>query len=129
MYVQEIVRLNGIPSTIILDRDPRFISRFWGALQKAFRMRLCLSTAYHPQTDGQLERTIQTLEDLLRASIMDNRGSWDRYQPLVEFVYNNSHHASIGMAPYEALYGRKSQSPLSWFELGEQSLLGPDLVR
>ena len=75
LYVQEIVRLHGVPSTIILDRDPRFISRFWGALQKAFRTRPCLSTAYHPQIDGQSERTIQTLEDMLRARVLDNRGS------------------------------------------------------
>ena len=129
LYVQEIVRLHGVPSTIISDRDPRFTSRFWGALQKAFGTRLCLSTAYHPQTDGQSERTIQTLEDMLRACVLDNRGSWDRYLPLIEFAYNNSHHASISMAPYEALYGRKCQSPLCWFEPGEQSLLGPDLVR
>ena len=92
-------------------------------------MRLCLSTTYHPQTNGQSERIIQTQEDMLRACVLDNRGSWDRYLPLVEFAYNNSHHASIGMAPYEALYGRKYQSPLCWFELGEQSLLGPDLVK
>ena len=112
LYIQEIVRLHGAPSTIISDQDPRFTSRFWGALQKAFGTRLCLSIIYHPQMDEQTERTIQTVEDILRACVLEQRGSWDKYLPLIEFAYNNSHHTSIGMAPYEALYGRKCQSPL-----------------
>ncbi|XP_072071881.1 uncharacterized protein [Arachis hypogaea] len=77
--------------------------------------------------DGQSERTIQTLEDMLRACVLDQPRSWDRYMPLVEFAYNNSFHASIGMASYEALYGRKCQSPFCWYESGEASVLGPDL--
>ncbi|XP_072093102.1 transposon Tf2-1 polyprotein isoform X3 [Arachis hypogaea] len=128
MYIKEIVRLHGVPSTIISDRDPRFTSRFWGAFQRAFGTQLSLSTAYHPQTDGQSERTIQTLEDMLRACVLDQPVSWDRYMPLIEFAYNNSYHASIGMAPYEALYGRKCQSPLCWYETGERSLLGPEMM-
>ena len=112
LYIQEIVKLHGVPSTIISDRDPRFTSWFWGALQKIFGTKLYLSTAYHPQTDGQTKKTIQTLEDMLRACVMDQRLSWDKYLPLIEFAYNNSYHASIGMAPYEALYGRKCHSPL-----------------
>ncbi|XP_072081170.1 uncharacterized protein [Arachis hypogaea] len=107
---------------------PRTRSGFWGAFQRAFGTKLCLSTAYHPQTNGQSERTIQTLEDMLRACVLDQPGSWDRYMPLVEFAYNNSFHASIGMAPYEALYGQKCQSPLCWYEFGEVSVLGPDLI-
>ena len=86
------------------------------------------SAAYHPQTDGQLERTIQTLEDMLRLCVLDQPGSWDQYMPLVEFAYNNSFHVSIGMAPYEAVYGWKYHSPLCWHESGEASVLGPDLV-
>ena len=128
MYIKEIVRLHGVPSTIISDRDPRFTSRFWEAFQRAFGTQLSLSTAYHPQTDGQSERTIQTLEDMLRACVLDQPASWDRYMPLIEFAYNNSYHASIGMAPYEALYGRKCQSPLCWYETGERSLLGPEMI-
>ena len=88
-----------------------------------------MSTAYHPQTDGQSEWTIQTLEDMLRSCVMDNQGSWDRYLPLVEFVYNNSYQQSIGMAPYEALYGSRCQTPLCWNDDGEVSVLGPDLVQ
>ena len=77
LYVQEVVRLHGIPSTIISDRDLRFTSRFWGALFKAFGTKLCLSTAYHRQMDGQTKRRIQTLEDMLRAYVLEQRGSWD----------------------------------------------------
>ena len=107
MYVQEIVRLHGIPLNIVSDRDPRFTSRFWKALQQAFGTQLRFSTAYHPQTDGQTERTIQTLEDMLRACVMEQGKGWDKYLPLVEFAYNNSYHSSIKIAPYEALYDRK----------------------
>ena len=129
LYIQEIVRLHEVLSTIVSNRDPRFTSRFWGTLQKAFRMKLYLSTTYHPQMDGQIERTIQTLEEMLRAYILDKLGGSARYLPLIEFVYNNSYHASIGMAPYESLYSRKCQSPLYQYEPMEQNLLGHDLVR
>ena len=90
---------------------------------------LRLSTAYHPQMDGQSERTIQTLEDMLRSCVMDFKGSWDEHLPLVEFAYNNSFHASIGMPPYEALYGRKCRTPLCWDEVGERRMLGPEMVQ
>ena len=78
-----------------------------------------ISTAYHPQTDGQSERTIQTLEDMLRACVIDFGGNWDTHLPLVEFSYNNSYHSSIGDVPFEALYGRKCRSPLNWTETGD----------
>ena len=91
--------------------------------------QLDFSTAFHPQTDGQSERTIQTLEDMLRMCVLDFKGSWDQYLPLVEFAYNNSYHSSIGMAPYEALYGRRCRSPLCWTEVGEKQIEGPELVR
>ena len=92
-----------------------------------------LSTTFHPQTDGQAERTIQTLEDMLRACVIDFKGNWDDHNwddhlPLIEFAYNNSYHSSIKMAPYEALYGRKCRSLIGWFEGGETTLFGPDLV-
>ena len=81
-------------------------------MQGALGTKLSLSTTYHSQTDGQSERTIQTLEDMLRAYVMDFGGSWDQHLTLVEFAYNNSYHSSIQMAPYEALYGRKCRSPI-----------------
>ncbi|GJS30689.1 putative reverse transcriptase domain-containing protein [Tanacetum coccineum] len=85
---------------------------------EALETNLDMSTAYHPQTDGQSERTIQTLEDMLRAYVIDFGSSWDRHLPLVEFSYNNSYHASIKAAPYDALYGRKCRSPVCWSEKG-----------
>ena len=87
-----------------------------------------LSTTFHPQTDGQAECTIQTLEDMLRACIIDFKRIWNRHLPLVEFAYNNSFHSSISMAPYESLYGRRCRSPIVWFEVGEPSLLSPELI-
>ncbi|GJT23830.1 putative reverse transcriptase domain-containing protein [Tanacetum coccineum] len=92
---------------IICDRDPRFASNFWRLLQKALGTNLDMSTAYHAQTDGQSERTIQTLEDMLHACAIDFEKGWVNHLPLVEFSYNNSYHASIKAAPFEALYGQK----------------------
>jgi Retroviral aspartyl protease/RNase H-like domain found in reverse transcriptase/Reverse transcriptase (RNA-dependent DNA polymerase)/Integrase zinc binding domain/Retrotransposon gag protein/Zinc knuckle len=129
LYIKEIVRLHGIPVSIVSDRDPRFTSRFWTSLQKAMGTELRLSSAYHPQTDGQSERTIQTLEDLLRLCVLDFKGSWDEYLHWAEFAYNNSYQASIGIAPFEALYGRRCRTPLCWDEVGEGKLVGPDLVK
>ena len=112
------------------NRDPRFTSHFWKSFQKAMGTRLTMSTAFHPQTDGQSERrTIQVLEDMPRACILDYKGSWEEHLSLVEFAYNNSYQASIQMAPYEALYGRPCRSPLCWTEVGESSITGPDLIR
>jgi len=129
IYISEIVRLHGVPSSIVSNRDPRFTSRFWQTLQEALGTRLRLSSAYHPQTDEQSERTIQSLEDLLRTCVLDNLGSWDEILPLVEFTYNNSYQTSIGMAPFEALYGRKCRTPLCWFQDGESMLIGPELIQ
>ncbi|CAL2240309.1 unnamed protein product [Prunus armeniaca] len=129
LYVREIVRLHGIPVSIVSDRDSKFTSKFWGSLQKALGTQLNFVTAFHPQTDGQLERTIQILEDMLRAYILDFGGSWEDHLVLAEFAYNNSYQSSIHMAPYEALYGRPCWSPVCWTEVGETVLLGPDLVQ
>ena len=129
LYIREIVRLHGVPVSIVSDRDPRFTAHFWKSFQKAMGTRLTMSTAFHPQTDGQSERTIQVLEDMLRACVLDHKGSWEEHLPLVEFAYNNSYQASIQMAPYEALYGRPCRSPLCWTEVGESSITGPDLIR
>nr|GEW38129.1 retrotransposon protein, putative, Ty3-gypsy subclass [Tanacetum cinerariifolium] len=105
LYINEIIARHGVPVSIISDRDSYFTSRFWKSLQKALGTRLDLSTAYHPETDGQSERTIQTLKDILRACAMDFGGNWDTHLPLVEFSYNNSYHSSIKCAPFKALYG------------------------
>nr|GFA33903.1 putative reverse transcriptase domain-containing protein [Tanacetum cinerariifolium] len=117
-----------VPVSIISDRDRRFTSQFWQTVQKAVGTRLDLSTAYHPQTDGQSERIIQTLEDMLRACVIDFGGSWDVHLSLAEFSYNNSYYSSIRCAPFEALYGRKCRSPVLWAYIGDGSLIGPELV-
>ncbi|GJY43119.1 putative reverse transcriptase domain-containing protein [Tanacetum coccineum] len=122
MYLKEVVTRHGIPISIICDRDPRFASNFWRSLQKALGTNMDMSTAYHPQTDGQSERTIQNLEDMLRACVIDFGTGWVRHLPLVEFSYNNSYHASIKGAPFEALYGRKCRSPVCWAEIGQVQL-------
>ncbi|GJS91741.1 putative reverse transcriptase domain-containing protein [Tanacetum coccineum] len=129
LYLKEIICKHGVPTSIISDRDSLFTSRFWKSLQEAMGTQLDMSTAYHPETDGQSERTIQTLEDMLRACVIDFGSSWDRHLPLVEFSYNNSYHASIKAAPFEALYGRKCRSPVCWSEVGDSQLTGPELVR
>ncbi|GJR33956.1 putative reverse transcriptase domain-containing protein [Tanacetum coccineum] len=129
MYLKEVVTRHGIPLSIICDRDPRFASNFWRSLQNALGTSLDMSTAYHPQTDGQSERTIQTLEDMLHACAIDFGKGWVNHLPLVEFSYNNSYHASIKAAPFEALYGRKCRSPVCWTEVGEAQILGPELIQ
>ena len=87
------------------------------------------STAFHPQTDGQSEKVIQVLEDMLRGYVLDFSESWDRYIPLMEFSYNNSYQSSIGMAPYEALDGRRCRTPMCWTEMNEYKIIGPELVK
>ncbi|KAM0058195.1 putative nucleotidyltransferase, Ribonuclease H [Helianthus debilis subsp. tardiflorus] len=128
LYVDKIVALHGVPVAIISDRDARYTSHFWRSFQRSLGTRLNFSTAYHPQTDGQSERTIQTLEDMLRACVIDLGGSWDDHLPLIEFSYNNSYHTSIQAAPFEALYGRRCRTPVCWAEVGEAQLSGPDIV-
>ena len=128
LYVSEIIRLHGVPLSIVSDRDPRFTSRFWKELQSALGTKLKFSTTFHPQIDGQLERLIQVLEDMLRGCVMEFSGSWDRYIPLMKFAYNNSFQSSIGMTPYEVLYGRKCRTPVCWTELNEHKVIGPDIV-
>ncbi|KAI3682661.1 hypothetical protein L1987_82787 [Smallanthus sonchifolius] len=128
IYLKEVVSRHGVPISIISDRDARFTSRFWQSLHKALGTHLDMSTAYHPQTDGQTERTIQTLEDMLRACVIDFGNTWESHLPLVDFSYNNSYHTSIKAAPFEALYGRKCRSPICWTEVGDSQLTGPELV-
>nr|GEU59925.1 putative reverse transcriptase domain-containing protein [Tanacetum cinerariifolium] len=129
MYLKEVVTRHGIHLLIICDRDPRFASNFWRSLQKALGTSLDMSTAYHPQTDGQSERTIQILKDMLRAYVIDFGKGWVNNLPLIEFSYNNSYHASIKAAPFEVLYGRKCRSSVCWAKVREAQLLGPKIVQ
>ena len=92
-------------------------------------IRLTMSTNFHHQTDGQLEMTIQVLEDMLRACVIDHKGSWEEHFPLVEFAYNSSYQERIQMTPYEALYGRPCRTLISWTVVGESFITSPDLIR
>ncbi|GKA01618.1 putative reverse transcriptase domain-containing protein [Tanacetum coccineum] len=127
-YLKETVSRHGVPVSIISDRNGRFTSYFLWSLHKALSTQLDMSTAYHPQTDGQSKRIIQTLEDMLRACVLDFGKSLDKHLPLVEFLYNNSYHTSIKAAPSEALYGRKCRSPICWAEVGDSQLTGPEII-
>lgn len=100
----------------------------FGSLQKAMGT-LNFSTAFHPQLDGQSKRIIQTLEDMLRACVLDFKGNWDDHLPVIEFAYNSNYHATIGMAPFEALYGRKCRSSICWDELGKRKIISPELLQ
>lgn len=127
--MRDIVRLHGIPWKIISDRDPVFTSEFWTSLQHGLGAQLNFSSAYHLETDGQTERVNQVLEDMLRMYVMDRQTFWEDYLYLVEFAYNNGYHSSIGMAPFQALYGRPYHTPLSWDNLEDRVLLGPEMLR
>jgi hypothetical protein len=128
IYLDQIVHLHGIPKTIISDRGAQFVARFWEQLLDALGTKLIRSSAYHPQTDGQTERVNQILEDMLRACVLQYDKNWDKCLSLAEFSYNNSYQTSLKMAPFEALYGRRCRTPLSWSQTGERKLFGPDLV-
>ncbi|WMV33095.1 hypothetical protein MTR67_026480 [Solanum verrucosum] len=129
VYVKEIVRLHWVPLSILSDRGMQFTSKFWRKLHDELGTQLTFSTAFHPQTDGQSERTIQVLEDMLRACVIDFGGHWDKFLQLCEFSYNNSYYSSIDMAPFEALYGRGCRSPIGLFEAGDVKSLGVNLVK
>ena len=129
IYIREVVRLHGVPVSIISDRGSQFTSSFWRTFQDELGTRVDLSTAFHPQIDGQSERTIQVLEDMLRACVLEFGGQWDQFLPLAEFAYNNSYHSSIQMAPFEALYGRRCRTPVGWFESTEPRPRGTDLIQ
>ena len=112
LYIKEIVRLHGVPISIIPYRVAQFNANFWKSFQKSLGTQVNLSTAFHARIDSPAEGTIQTLEDMLQACILDFKGSWDDHLPLIEFAYNNIYHSSIKMAPYEALYGQKCRSQI-----------------
>ncbi|GJV49688.1 putative reverse transcriptase domain-containing protein [Tanacetum coccineum] len=128
LYIKEIISRHGVPISIISDHDTHFTSKIWQSLQNALGTQLDMSTAYHPESDGQSERTIQTHEDMLRACVIDFRKGWEKHLPLVEFSYNNSYHANIKATPFKALYGRKCRSPVCWAEVRDVQLTGPEII-
>jgi hypothetical protein len=129
VYMREIARLHGIPKTIVFDRDPKFTSKFWKGLFNGFGTNLNFSTTYHPESDGQIERVNQVIEDMLRMYVMDKPSKWEDYLHLVEFSYNNGYQTSLKMSPFEALYDRKCNTPVSWDNLVDRVVVGPDLLR
>jgi transposase InsO family protein len=127
-HIAEIVRLHGIPKTIVSNRGSQFTTHFWEHLHKGLCTSLIRSIAYHSQTDGQTERVNAILEDMFRAYVLSSRGSWESWLLLAEFAYNNSYQESIKIAPFEALYGRKCRTPLNWVEPRERRFYGIDFV-
>jgi len=129
VFINEIIKFHGVPKKIISDRDSRLTSRFWTCMQSALGTPLNLSTAYHPEIDGQTERVNQVLEDMLRMYVMDQQSHWKKYLALVEFAYNNNYHSSIGMSPFEALYSRPCRTPLSSDKLEDRVIVRPELIQ
>jgi hypothetical protein len=111
LFLHHVYRLHGLPSLLVSDRDPRFTSDFWQSLMRPLGTRLNISTAYHPQTDGQTERTNRTLEQILRAYVHPFHDNWSTLLPLVEFAYNNAEHASTTTTPFFANYGFHPSTP------------------
>ncbi|WVZ58894.1 hypothetical protein U9M48_009116 [Paspalum notatum var. saurae] len=128
LYMFRIVCLHGVPKKIVSDCGTQFTSHFWKRLHESMGTKLNFSSAYHPQTDGQTERTNQILEDMLRACAIQYGTSWDKSLPYAEFSYNNSYQASIKMSPFQALYGRRCRMPLHWDQPREKQLFGPKII-
>jgi hypothetical protein len=121
--------IHGVLKKIVSDRGSQFTSKFWEKLHASMDTKLNFTSAYHPQTDGQTERTNQILEDMLRACALKYGKGWDKSLPYAEFSYNNNYQASIKMALYEALYGRQCQTPLFWSQTGESQVFRPEVLK
>eukprot|EP00253_Pinus_taeda_P011808 PITA_11808 len=129
IFMQNVFKLHGLSKVIISDRDVKFTSAFWRTLFAELGTQLNFSTAYHPQTDGQMERVNQVVEDMLRACVMMRPTQWEEYLHLVEFAYNNGYHSSTQLSPFEVLYGRKCRTPSSWGGPEDRLRLGPDMLK
>src|ERR1044071_3380445 len=129
LYVSRIVSLHGVPLEINSDRGSLFTSRFWESFHNVMGTHLSFSTAFHPQSSGQVERVNQILEDMLRACVISFGKNWEKSLPFAEFAYNNSYQSSLNMAPFEFLYGRRCRTPLNWSETGERQFFGPDMIK
>jgi hypothetical protein len=120
--------LHGVPKKIVSDRDSKFTSSFWKGIFKGFGTNMNFSTTYHPETDDQTKRVNWVIEDMLRMYVMDKPSKWEEYLHLVEFSYNNRYQASLNMSPFEALYGRKCNTLVTWDNLADRTVVGPDLL-
>jgi hypothetical protein len=129
IYMREIARLHGIPKKIVSNKDSKFTSKFWKGLFNGFATNLKFSTTYHLESDGKTKRVNQVIEDMLRMYVMDKPSKWEDYFHLAEFAYNNGYQASLKMIPFEALYGRKCNTPVSWHNPTDRAVVGPELLR
>jgi hypothetical protein len=129
IFMREVAQLHEIPKTIVSNRDPKFTSNLSKGLFKGIKMNLNFSTTYHLDFDGQTERVNKVIEDTLRMYVMEKPSKWEEYLHLVEFTYNNGYQASLKMSPFEALYGRKGNTPVSWDNLADRVVVGPKLLK
>jgi hypothetical protein len=129
IFMKEIARLHGIPRIIVSDRDTKFTSNLWRGLFKGFGTNMNFSIAYHPQKDGKTERVNRIIGDMLRMYVMDNPSKWEDYLHLVEFAYNNGYQASLRMRPFESLYDRKCDTPVSWDNPADRVVLGLEFLK
>jgi hypothetical protein len=129
VFMKEIFRLHGMPKEIVSDRDTKFSSNFWKYLMVGLETKLLFIIAYHPQTDGQTERVNQILEDMLRMHVMHQPKKWEDYVPLVEFAYNNGYQESRKTSPFEVLYSRSCNTPVSWSNPINIITIGPDMLK
>jgi transposase InsO family protein len=127
--MSRIVYLHGVPKKIVSDKGTQFTLRFWERLHETLDTQLLFSSTYHPQTDGQIERVNQILEDMLRACALQYGRSWDKSLLYADFSYNNSNQESSKMAPFKMLYGRRCRTPLFWNETGKWKVFGPDILQ
>jgi hypothetical protein len=129
IHMKEVAKLHVVPKIIMFDRDPNFTSNFWKGLSKGFGTNINFNTTYHPNSDGKTERVNQVIEDMLRMYVMEKPLNWEYYLHLVEFSYNNGYQASLKMSPFEALYRRNFNTPISWDNPTTRVIFGPDLLR
>jgi hypothetical protein len=127
--MKEVSKLHGVPKEIVLDRDTKFTSKFRKGLFKGFGTNLNLNTTYHPESDGKTNRTNMIIEYMFRMYVMDQPSKWEDYIHLFEFSYNNGYHDSLKMSMFEAFYGRKCNTPMSWDNPIDIAVFGPYFLK
>jgi hypothetical protein len=129
LYIDNILKLHGVPKSIVSDRGVQFVSKFWRSLHQALKTKLEFNSAYHPQTDGQIERVNQVLQDMLRSCVLTYSKNWEDSLAFAEFSYNNGYHTSLKKAFFEVLYGRKCRTLLMWSKVGDRVIESPYFIK
>jgi hypothetical protein len=129
LYIDNILKLHGVPKLIISDHGAQFVSKFWRSLHQVLKTNLDYNSAYHPQIDGQTKWLNEVLEDILRVCVLAYGKCWEDNLAFAEFSYNNGYHASLKKAPFEVLYGIKCCTPLMWSEVGDRAIESPDFIK